>query len=201
MAAKKNVVKIEIPPLKWDRMKLRLVGASPLIIRNFDDKTKAEIAAKQAKEAAGPQAARDPEADFERARLLDAKGKDCVRALWIKCACVDAARFLNVKMTELRGALFVEGDLLRIEYKKMRMRTDSVRVGGGTASLAYRPEYTEWAIPIVVRYRPELITPAGVINLLNNAGQSIGLGERRPAQNGDQFGMFEVEQKKIEKVA
>ena len=96
-------------------------------------------------------------------------------------------------MTELRGSLHVVGDMLPIEYKSMGQRCDPVRLRTG-ADLRYRPEYTDWSVRATVRFRENILTLGSVINLMNNAGQCVGLGERRMAQNGDSFGMFEVKQ-------
>jgi hypothetical protein len=176
---------------------LSLVGTTQLIVNNFDEKTKQQMADAQGGKARNKKAPKDPDDCYERARLRDTRGKDCIRALWIKCAGVKAARYVDgLKMTELRGAFYVEGDMLPLQYKKIRMRCDSVRNQGGVADLRYRPEYTDWSVDITVRYRPDMITPDSVVNLLNNAGQSIGLCERRPGQNGDSFGMFEVAMKR-----
>ncbi|HEY3496026.1 MAG TPA: hypothetical protein VGK73_15115 [Polyangiaceae bacterium] len=175
-------------------MKVTLVGLTPLIVNNFDEKTRQQMADNQAGVARNRRSPKVAKECYERARLRDGKGKDCVRALWIKCACVDAARFAEgVKMTHLRGALRVQGDMLPLRFKKMRMRCDPVRNANGGADLRYRPEYEGWSVDLLVSYRENMITPDSVLNLLNNAGQSIGLCERRPGQNGDTFGMFEVQ--------
>ena len=194
---------IEIPAVEWSRVNLMLRGINPLIVNNFDEKTKQQMADKQQGTARNKKAPKDPKDCYERARLRDGRGRDCVAALWIKCAGVKAARYVDgLKMTELRGAFYVEDNLLPIKFKKLRMRCDSVRNQGGVADLRYRPEYTDWSVDITVRFRPDMITPDSLVNLLNNAGQSIGLCERRPGQNGDTFGMFEVQmQKRTRKAA
>lgn len=78
-----------------------------------------------------------------------------------------------------------------------QQREDMVRVGGkgpgtGAADLRYRPEYPiGWSIPIEVRYNTKVVSAEQVVNLLNLAGFSIGLGEWRPQKDGD-WGMFSV---------
>lgn len=193
MVMSKKTKIVEIPKVEWEKVPVRLVGKTPLIVNNFDEKTKQQMADAQQGTARNARAPKNPDELYNRARLRDGKGKDCVRALWIKCAGVAAARFVEgLQMTKLRGAFYVEGDMIPLNYKKVEMRCDSVRNANGGADLRYRPEYTEWYVDIVVSYRKDTITPDSVFNLLNNAGQSIGLCERRPGQNGDTFGMFEV---------
>lgn len=202
MAMRKANKILEIPAVQWQRVNVTLVGMTPLIVNNFDEKTKQQMADAQGGVARNKREAKDPKDHYERARLRDTKGKDCVRALWIKCAGVAAARFVEgLQMTKLRGAFYVEGDMLPIRYKAIRMRCDSVRNANGGADLRYRPEYTDWSVDIVVRFRPDTITPDSAINILNNAGQSVGLCERRPGQNGDSYGMFEVSTSGTKKAA
>ncbi len=190
-----EVRKIEIPAVEWTSVDIMIVGLTPLIINNFDSKTLQEIEDAQGGEARQRRSPKIIKDCFERARIRDEKGNDCICALWIKCAAVDAARYVQgITMTELRGGLRVIGDLLPIKYKSMRMRRDPVRLKGGGADLRYRPEYTEWSARTTVRFRENVLTLGSVINLLNNAGQCVGLGEKRPAQNGDSFGLFEVRQ-------
>jgi hypothetical protein len=190
-----EVRRIEIPAVEWIGVDVLLVGLSPLIVNNFDEKSKQQMADAQ---SGAPRQRRSPKVAkecYERARVRNSKGQDCVPALWIKCATVDAARYVEgIKMTELRGAVQVVGELLPIKYGKLRMRCDTVRNANGIADLRYRPEYTDWSVQATIRFRDNILTLGSLINLMNNAGQCVGLAERRPAQNGDSFGMFEVRQ-------
>lgn len=190
----KSATKIVIPAVEWVTVNVTLRGTAPLIVNNFDTKSQQQMEDAQKGKASNKRPPKDPDECYERARLRDQKGRDCVSALWIKCACVDSARYVHgVKMTELRGALFIEGELLPLKFKSVRQRRDTVRNANGVADLRYRPEYTDWSVDVAVKYRPDMLTPESVMNLLNNAGQSIGLCERRPAQNGDHYGTFEVD--------
>jgi hypothetical protein len=127
---------------------------------------------------------------------------------------VDACSFVDgVTKVTARGAFHVNlgEELVPIEGGKAKKRAvkqspfgdceptqreDMVRVGGkgpgtGTADLRYRPEYTGWSIPIRVDYNSSVISMEQIVNLLNLAGFSIGIGEWRPQKDG-QWGMFEV---------
>ena len=161
--------------VEWRRAELTLRGVTPLVVASFDRSKKAP---------------KEPKECYEQARLRDSRGRDCVAASWIKCAWLAAARYVEgLKQAELRAAFFIEGDLLPIKYKKRRMRCDSFRMPSGVVE-RYRPEYTDWSVDIAVRFRPDMTTADSLVNLLNNAGQSIGLCARRP-----EHGMFEVQRK------
>jgi hypothetical protein len=185
---------IELPDIEIEELPLRLVGLSPLIVHAWSKKAITQMRDKQQKLATGPKAAKDPEADFEGAKYLDPKTKkDSIRAHFIKNAIVSACRFADdMKMTVLRGAMFVEGDYLPLKFSECRMREDTVRVGQGTADLRYRPEYLDWSCDIVVSYNANVLSAEQVANLVRLAGFSVGLCEWRPERNGI-FGRFGVE--------
>jgi hypothetical protein len=105
---------------------------------------------------------------------------------------VAAARYADsMKMTHLRGAFFVIGDLIPIEYEKCIMREDPVRVGMGTADLRYRPEYTNWRCTLTIEFNARAISAEQLLHLVKIAGFSVGICEWRPERNG-QFGRFEL---------
>lgn len=172
--------------------------------------------AKTAREKRDPES----EFNAARYIMPDGSGYDGFPSCGIKTAMVDACSFVEgVTKVLARGAFHINPgqDLVPIQtlkpVKKKTMkvaskghlgvevlapvkREDMVRVGGkgpgtGAADLRYRPEYQDWSIPIEVQYNESVISPAQIINLLNLAGFSVGLGEWRPQKNGN-WGMFEV---------
>lgn len=99
-------------------------------------------------------------------------------------------------MTFVKGAFYVRGDLLPIKGSKPQMRTDTVRVppGRGGADLRYRGEFLKWEIVLPIEYDANLVTPEQIVNLVNIAGWSIGVGEMRPSSpmKPGSSGMWEV---------
>jgi hypothetical protein len=99
-------------------------------------------------------------------------------------------------MTLARGAFHVLGEsggLIPLRFESLRMRQDAVTIGINTRDLRYRGEFSGWSINCRIRYNAAVITPEQIINLINVAGFSGGLGELRPSQKAsDQYGMFEV---------
>lgn len=198
-AAKKKqeeTKEIDIPQPKVGVVRLRLVGTSPLIVNNFSEKGKEQMRDKQQGKAKLKKPPKDPVECFEGAKYLDEKGRDCVKAIGIKHAIVEAARYVDgLSMSMLYTTIFVRGDLLPIKYKKCVMREDVVRVGSfpnKTADLRYRPEYQEWSIEIDVEFSEHMLNANQVVNLAQLAGFHNGLCEWRPQKKGD-FGRFEVE--------
>lgn len=198
MAVKKQEIKLTIPRANIQLLKVKIVGLSPLIFHRWDEKAIKMIQDKQAKTAkSNVREARNPEAEYEASFYKTKDGAVAFPALSIKQAMVGAARNLEgVTMTLLRGAVFVVGDsdgLIKVNYPKggKEMRTDMVRVGMGTADVRYRGQVKDWSMDLIIKYNADVLSAEQVVNLLQIAGFSCGLGEWRPERNGD-FGTFEV---------
>jgi len=173
------------------RVVIPIVGISQLIVNNWSQKSLQMIRDTQQKKAKTAREAKNPEADFEAAKYKNENGEDCVPAGAFKNAIVAAARYNDAKMTVLRGALFVVGDLIPIEFETCTMREDPVRVGMGKTDLRYRPGYSGWSVDLTIEYNANVISIEQLINLVKLAGFSVGICEWRPEKNG-QFGRFEI---------
>lgn len=185
-------VDVDVPQIKIARTDVRVVGMSPLIVHAWSEKAKRMIADKQQGAAKGAREKRDPEADYLASRYVDGEGHDCVQAHAFKSAIVDAASFSDgVTKVHLRGAVFIEGDLLPLAFDERVRREDMVRVGMGTADIRYRAEYRGWSVVLPIQFNANIVTPSQLVNLVNLAGFSIGVGDWRPQKDG-QFGRFRV---------
>lgn len=190
--------KIELPKLNLQAVGVTLVGLSPLIVHNWDAKSIQEIEDKQQGKAASRKEARDPAAECNAARIIDDEGRDCIKAVYLKKCMMSSFRFIrDFKRTELTGAVFVDGQLLPIISEPFKMRTDTVRIHGGTTTLRYRPEYKDWQVRATIVFQSNVITIEQVLHILNTAGYAIGLCEWRPEKDGD-FGRFKLDPSSVE---
>lgn len=75
------------------------------------------------------------------------------------------------------------------------MRRDMVRLAGfgSPADIRYRGQVSNWEMEFIVKLNADVLSPEQVLNLLQIAGFSSGLGEWRAERNGDS-GSFEVQQ-------
>jgi hypothetical protein len=199
MAFGKKSVELSIPPLAIQKMRLRLVGTSPLVTHAWSAKAQnmmAEAQGGKPKQGGKKKDPRDPFLDYVDAIYFTAEeaetiftrenGEQIVRrgrpgfpARAIKASAVEASKAVGQFKTDMKSAFFIEGDILPILGDAPVMRTDPVRLQTGVASLAYRPEFKRWAIDLVIVFNASVIRPEHVVNLLNTAGFAVGIGEGR----------------------
>lgn len=208
--AKKTTEKIEIPAMSFKMATLHIVGDSPLIVHAWSEKAKRMMLEKQMKKATKGKEVRDPFAEFcDSLYWLSERPEDLTEenfgkvvktarfgfpALAFKAAAIDAAyqQGLVEKKTTLRGAILVIGEWAEIKGSYPTMREDMVRIGMGTADLRYRGEFKEWSTDLTVRYNANAVSLEQVVNVFNCGGFACGVGEWRPAKDGN-YGMYHVE--------
>lgn len=192
MAAKKKEEVVALKSIRIERINLEIEGDSALIVHAWSAKAKKEMLDKQMKKAKTAKAAKDPERDYEEAFYRLPNGKPGFPTIAFKQAAVSAGgRFSDgLKMTELRGSFFIDGELAEIKGEPS-MREDMVRVGMGTADIRYRPEFKQWRVTLPIKYNADKISLEQLVNLFDLAGFGVGVGEWRPEKDG-QYGMFHV---------
>jgi hypothetical protein len=196
---------ITIQPLHIQRIVIPIKGTQPLITNKFSDEAAEKLAGSQT----GPQikaakTPRLPEAEFLAARYVlsaDPSGAQDLDicgfpAAGLKKAMVAAAmRVTEAKGTWVRAILNVEGEngtgLVAIEAGPPKQQTDHV-VQAGRGNLRYRPVFWPWSMNVAVTFNTDQIKAQDVVNLVQQAGFSIGIGDWRPEKNG-QYGTFEVD--------
>lgn len=186
----KTATAIELPPLNIQTVTFVLIGDSPLIVHAWSEKAKRQMLDKQMKKATKAKEAKDPEADYEACFYKTETGAYGFPAIGVKAAMVSACRFVDAKMTVMRGAFHIDCEMLTV-VGEPRPREDMVRVGMGTADIRYRPEFVDWRIPVTVKFNASVISAEQIANLLNAAGFGVGIGEWRPEKNGS-YGRFHV---------
>lgn len=191
--AKKRAEAVAIPKPNIRILEIVIIGDSSLLCHRFSEKSKKQIEDKQQQQAKTARGKRDPKAEFEASLYPLGKGKYGFPASAFKKAMVAACSFVD-GMTKVvaRGAFFVMGDLIELKGDKPVMHTCFVRLArGGSADIRYRAEFKEWSCKLQVRYNVKVVSTEQIMNLLANAGFSIGVGDWRPEKDGT-HGMFHV---------
>lgn len=188
-----------------------IVGDTPLITHAWSEKAKREMLAKQVKATRAGKEPRDPESDFVSSLYEMGEGgygfpatgvKNCILSAahkdkGIARASVMSALWIDAQMVRTRPALagaICDMPLLRIWGGKPEMREDMVKIGAGlskTANLAYRGQFTVWAIKITGRFNSAVLTPEALTFIVQESGTAAGLGEWRNERKG-MFGAFHL---------
>lgn len=196
---------------KFKRFSVWLVGETPIITHAWSEKAKREMLQKQVKAVKGGKEARDPQADFVSSLYEMGDGvfgfpatgvKNCILSAahkdkGIARSNVMAALWLNAEMVRTRPALagaICDMPLIRIHGSNPEMREDMVKVGSGlnkTASLAYRAQFTVWAMKVTGRFNASVLNAEQLAFLVQEAGMAYGLGEWRNERKG-MFGAFHL---------
>ncbi len=191
--------RIEIDQIASERIRVPLVGMTPLIVHRFSEKAKRKMlddmqGRKSLKEP------KDPQSDYEQAFYRLATGEYGLPAIAFKSATIGGCRFYgkNVTMASTRQFMFMrgkpgdDGQMLVAITGEPHMREDVVTVGQGGHDLRYRPQFDEWSAMLEVDYITSALTRASVLSLINAGGMGVGVGEWRPEKKGD-FGTFRVD--------
>lgn len=219
MAGKKDIV--EVKPVKVKETVVRIKGITPLIEHCWSEKAKKEMLEKQmgTQDKSKTRDLKNPVEDFIRSmywitpmptefteeafeKAIDEGARFGFPVSGVKQAAISGAyrkKWVPDKMT-LRGAFFIKPDAIAHEGTEVVeifsdapvMREDNVKVGMGTADLRYRGEFRNWYCDLKISYDANgIYSIKDIINYLNAAGFSVGIGEWRPERDG-QNGMFEV---------
>lgn len=188
-----------------------IVGSTPLIVHAWSQKAKLEMLSKQTKATKPGKEARDPERDFvDSLYEMNGEGygfpatgvKNCILSAahkdkGVARSSVLQALFINAEMVRARPALagaICDMPLVRIHGGKPEMREDMTKIGSGLnkiANLAYRGQFTFWAMKITGQFNPVVLTAEALSFLVQESGLASGLGEWRNERKG-MFGAFHL---------
>ena len=210
---------INLPRLEIQTINVTVVGDSELICHAWSEKAKREMLGRHIGVASLGREKKVPTDDFLQSlytikpgkmhcdpadRLLHKRSEDGHPDVHItggifgfpsvafKAAMVEACTSTGKAITKVqaRQAFHINGEFTRINGQP-RMREDMVRLNGQTADIRYRGGFKEWSAVLSIRYNTRVLTAEQIVNLLNIAGFSVGVGEWRSERDGG-FGLFHV---------
>ena len=216
---------IEIRPIEIEKVKMTIVGDSPLIEHAWSVKAKREmLEAQQGKKAGKKKEPKNPAYDFVESLYWLSGKPEVTNAMpeseieeqfckavengatfgfpvtAIKQAAISAAYRMgwSKDKVSLRGAFFIDSDengMVEIQGSVPEIREDMVRVGMGTADIRYRGEFKEWFAEITVSYNKN--GQYSLENIVNmiNAGGYICGIGEWRPEKDGQNGMYHVEAK------
>jgi hypothetical protein len=213
---------IEIHPVNEEIVSVRVISKTPLICHAWSAKAIRQILGIQTHTPSPGREKRNPLEDFRGTLypLANRKGFG-IPAPAFKGAIVNAANSVQMKMTVVKGAVHVDAYLVPIiapklaeehytdwdrEYEKelefehsfgVSMRLDMVRNDNGGADIRFRGCFPVWEAVLQIEYNRCVVSAAQVVNLLNAAGWSSGIGDNRPSSpfvRTGENGRFKVKQ-------
>ena len=190
---------LKLKPIVPKTISFWIRGMSPLIQHAWSAKALRQMRMTAAERRKQPKTARDPEGEASEAMYRLADGSPAFPMLAFKAAVISAAhKDLGIEKTVVRKSLFLPNDayepglLAKLHGSEPIIREDIVRVSNSATDLRYRPEFTDWRVNVIVQIDADLLNEQDIVNLVNRAGFSVGVGEMRPEKGGE-YGRFELD--------
>lgn len=202
---------VAIKPPKFETVAFEIVGTAPYVQNKFSVKAKQEIIDTQkAGSTARGKKKREPK-DFmqayQDAMHVSSEGWAGIPAPAIRAAMVSACRIVGFAMTRAKLGFFVEPDgfdreegtpLVRITKGKPIYHEAYVRNETGVVDMRARPMWLPgWEAAVRITYDADMFTLEDIANLLQRAGQQVGIGEGRPDSKkscGMGWGLFSLKE-------
>ena len=190
---KKQENTLLIKPINRRKASIWIKGTAPLIQHAWSEKSLKMLRMTPAERRKADKT-RDPAQEGEAATYRTEGGGYGLPAMAVKCAMIEVAhKDTGLPRTTVRKALrFSHAGVIPMQCSDPVIREDIVRVGMGATDLRYRPEFAEWSAEVEFIYDADLLTIQDVVNLVDRAGFSVGVGEWRPEKDGE-YGTFEVD--------
>jgi len=199
-----SIVAMTIPEIAFEALEFKVVGLTPLELNPFLDESQLKILrAQQGDKKGKSKEKRDPNSEVEailRARELENPVGGA--RYWVPAKCLAdamataAMRFTKLSKKEIYGYITITAldGSHRVPFRSPRPHT--VRAGQGrptrnTVLLFWHPQFFPWELEFQCYFPPDFISPANVGNLVNLAGQMIGIGSGRK-ESGLGQGMFRI---------
>lgn len=203
MATKKETI-VELKPIEIKETTITIKGDTPLIVNNFNEKTKQQILDTQMKKAKSEaREPKNPVESFMRSlnwltempseftmeafeKALKSGAKFGFPATGIKKSAVSGAyrNKMAKDKVSLYGAFHIPLEMVEIQYEEIRMREDMVRVGMGSPDIRHRAEFIGWSMTFPIKYVENTYSLEQIINFFNIGGFGVGLGESRVERGG-----------------
>lgn len=194
-------MQIIIERTKRSKVPVRIQGVSTLIQNHFPEWRKMEILKEQTdgKSTKGKKL-RDPEQEYADALYPKVNGNFVHPGIAIKRAVVGAAKTYVPKIDkkQANGAFYVP-EWIPIFGDGPEITIDRTMLKGSILNIAIRAKFVRWNSEFEIEYDERgILTIDQIINLIDIAGYSIGIGQHRPERGGI-FGRFEVVTQEVQK--
>jgi hypothetical protein len=203
------------PPV-YDVSTIELFGYTDMIQEQFSVKMQTAITDKHEGKNVGPKQIRKPEEEYEALKYKLPDGREAMKAAAFEQAAIWTAYTLGIKAKEVKSSMRVldglipilgweekGGKVIRTAAAKVRMVRDYGKDARGGARIMFRPYYSNWRAIVRIQHRPEVLSLQQIVDLLNHAGFSSGVGAHRPSspKKSGPHGMFSASMEQAVKMA
>lgn len=181
-------------------VKVRIEGKTPLLMRQFTDEAAMKATNGNQMVAAGGEK-RTPREEAETGLYKDNDGQIIMPQPNLFRCLVDAGKFFKAgksKVTTQKSSLIpaclsIEEMVIPVQHKEdWDVDTRPVRIPAtGGRILRHRPRFNDWALDFTLTVDTDMMNLKLVRDIVDAAGQRIGLGDFRPDTKGP-FGKFVV---------
>ena len=191
--AKSREEVIEIPAIQRETIVLKISGTAPLLWNKFAESDLKSIERKQQGLSSEQRQPRKPLEEMEEHihRLPD--GRASVPSTAVKTA-MATALYRNGMADNIisnLGRFRIPEEYLPIIGDEPILDRRWGRPQMGTTTLVYRPRWEHWEIIVPIVYIKGIMTAERITQMLNLAGETVGIGAFRVERKGN-FGTFEV---------
>lgn len=202
---------IRISPPRMGRAKFHIEGVAPLMTSKFSSRIKQQLIdereagtspGKRGKRAFEP---KDYTASGMEGAYQSEEGWYGVHAAAFRNAAISACRTVGFKMTVAKLTIFCDADgfdredgtpLVRIDANDPEVVIMPTRNATGAMDLRARPLWRPgWRAAVQMRWDMDQFSLLDVTNLLQRAGEQVGIGEGRPDSRqsaGLGYGLFTI---------
>ncbi len=186
-------------------IQVTITGTSPLLMNRFHEAAQEAVSSGNAMTLRGQKGT--PREQAEPKVYADSTGRPCIPGPNVFSALIQAGIFIKVgksKLSTQKSSLIPAGlSVAQIEcpITPSKWEVDSRAVvipSTGGRVMSHRPRFDQWQISFTLEVDSAMFDDRLVRELVDKAGQCIGLGDFRPARKGP-FGKFKVTSWKVSK--
>jgi hypothetical protein len=205
----KQVRSSPITPPNFETLQIWIEGTSQLVVCAFSGKNREALMAIQRAGATSRSRTRtrtpkDFNEAYEGSRHISEEGWDGIVYTALRNAMISATGTSAYQTAKAQRCLFIipEGidkrdgvPLVRIHGKPERFDMPARLLTTGSFDIRTRPRWRKWGMQVTIEYDADWFRDTDVLNLLNRAGKTIGIGEGRYGSknsNGLGWGCFKL---------
>lgn len=190
---------IIIDPVRTDKLRIAVVGLSPVILNRMSQKARHELLLPKGRKTTADKQANlkhNPIGEFQDSPYKLKEGPTLlgVMASAFKSAMTTAALDLpGAKKAQIGRLVYVEGEYIGIYgIPKLLMSVTRTADINHTPDIRTRAIVPRWGAIVDISFVSPLLNATAIANLLNAAGKTAGIGDWRPEKGKGNYGQFRV---------